>query len=273
MRVYVPSADTIKENWEAAKDVPDKAYHFATDLETLISFIDKYPDLANDEIPEAIDPITHIHPFVPAVEALHQWHIGDGDYEHAKAAKHLLAESVLRGLNENHRAIFEKSLVELVELQAPLSHDNTWELTLAVDYLYENHYDEETDENGGRFHRLVDLVLEYADPDDPQHYQLLHQLFVICIIRGNRYADADTEDPSTLVSDIDSSLKAFEKAVAIAEQLAIDETGVKRRYTDGYRRYFKYQGKRDDIVKGEIIKDGLQKQLITETLEEEEKVE
>lgn len=273
MRVYVPSADTIKENWEMAKDDPDKAYHFTTGLETLISFIDKYPDLANDEIPEAIDPITHIHPFAAAVEALRQWHIGDGDYEHAKAAKHLLAESVHRGLNENHRSIFEKVLVELVELQAPLRHDNTWELTLAVDYLCDNHYDEETDESGGRFHQLVDLVLDHADPDDPQHRQLLHRLFVICIIRGNRYANADTEDLSTLVSDIDSSLKTFEKAVAIAEQLDIDEIGVKRRYADEYRRYFKYQGKRDDIVKGEIIKDGLQKQLITETLEEEEKVE
>lgn len=273
MMVYVPSADTIKEHWETAKEDPNKAYHFATDLEILINFIDKYPDLANDEIPEAIEPITRIHPFAAAVEALRQWHIGDGDYEHAKAAKHLLAESVRRGLNENHHSIFAKALDELVELQVPLRHDNTWELTLAVDYLYDNHYDEETNENGGRFHHLVDLVLDHADPDDPPHRQLLYRLFVICIIRGNRYANKDTEDLSKLVSDIDSGLKAFDKAVAIAEQPNIDETGVKRRYADEYERYFKYQGKRDDTVMGEIIKDGLQKQLITETLEEEEKVE
>jgi len=273
MRVYVPSVDRIKQNWEKAKNDPDKAYHFTTDLEILIRFINKYPDLANDEIPGAVDPITHIHPFAAAVEALRQWHIGDGDYEHAKAAKHLLAESVHRSLSKNHRSIFEKSLVELVELQAPLRHDNTWELTLAVDYLFDNHYDDETDENGSRFHRLVDLVLDHADPDDPQHHQLLHRLFIICIIRGNRYANADTENLSTLVSNINSGLKAFEKVVAIAEQLDIDKTGVKRRYANEYRRYFKHQGRRDDIVKGEIIKDGLQKQLITETLEEDEKVE
>lgn len=272
MRVYVPSAAKIKEHWETAKDDPDKAYHFATDLEILISFIEKYPDLANDEIPVVVDSINHIHQFAAAVEALRQWHIGDEDYEHAKAAKHLLAASIHRGLNKNHRSIFENALVELVELQAPLRHSNIWELTLAVDYLYDNHYDEEIDESGGRFHRLVDLVLDHSDPDDPQQRQLLYRLFVICIIRGNRYANADVMDLSTLVSDTDSGLKAFEKAVAIAEQLDIDETGVKRRYTDEYRQYFTYQGKRDNIVKGEVIKDGLQKQLITESLEEKEKV-
>lgn len=273
MRVYVPSADTIKEHWEKVQASPDKAYHFTTDLETLRNFIDKYPDLANDEIPESVGPVSHIHPFVATIEALRQWHIGDGDYEHAKAAIHLLSESVHRGLDENHCSVFAKSLIELVELQTPLRHDTTRELTIAVDYLFDHHYDEETDESGGRFHDLVDLVLNHADPDDPQHRQLLHRLFVICIIRGNRYANSDAEDVSSLVSDIDSGLKAFEKAIAIAEQLDIDESGVKRRYADEYRRYFKHQGRRDDIVKGEIIKDGLQKQLITETLEEEEKVE
>lgn len=273
MQVYVPSGDSMKEHYEKAEEDPDKAYHFATDLKTLISFIDKYPSLANNEIPGAIDPISHIHPLAATVEALRQWQIGDGDYNHAKAAKHLLTESIQRGLNESHRSIFEESLVQLVELQAWLRHDNTSELTLAVDYLYDNHYDEETDESGGRFHNLVNIVLDHADPDDPQHRHLLRRLFVICIIRGNRYANADTEDLGTLVSDIDSGLKAFRKAVTIAEQLDIDDTGVKRRYADEYRRYFTYQGKRDNIIKGKIIKEGLQKQLITDTLEEVEKVE
>ena len=232
MYVYVPSAETVQEHWKEAKEDPEEIFHFTSDLEIFIRLIDDSPETANEKIPEVLGPISHLHPLIAAIEALRQWKINDGSYQHAKAAKHLLHDSLQRGLENNHDSIIVSSLQELIPLQAKLNHDYSEELSTAVDYLFDRYYEEEKGPRTG-FKETVDLVLEHVDSDDPSGQGLLQLLFVVCIVRANKYSQQDGELGEN-VMDQDSCREFLEKAVEVGKALNIDDTGLKRRYAEEY---------------------------------------
>ncbi|WP_178915477.1 hypothetical protein [Natronomonas gomsonensis] len=271
MYVYVPSTDTIQDHWEEAKEDPREAYHFTSDLETFTRFIDDNPEIANEQIPENLGPISHIHPLIAAVEALRQWKITDGGYEHARAAKHLLNESLQLGLDKEHDSVIVRSLLELVALQAKLSHDNSDELSTAVEFLDDRYYEMEKGARTG-FREIIDLVVNHTDPGKPFDRGLLQRLFVICIVRANRYRQEDHELKGN-VSDQDACRDFIGKAIQIGEALDIDTTGVKRRYTEEYWRYIEAQGERDSLLKGDLIDDALRDPVVSATLGDDEKEE
>lgn len=271
MAVYVPSTATIREHLMDAKEDPIEIFHFTTDLEIFIRLIDNNPTVANEEIPETIGTISHLHPLIAAIEALRQWKINDGAYDHALAAVYLLNDSLQQGLNEDHDSIIVRSLYELITLQTQLSHNNENELSTAVDFLDDRYYEAETGSRSG-FEQIVDLVLQHTDSDKLFDRGLLQRLFVICIVRANRYRQKDDE-LGTHVTDQSACRDFLGKAIEIGRQLDIDGTGVKRRYTDEYWRYVESQGKRDALLKGSIIDEALRDPIVSETLETNEKVE
>lgn len=271
MYVYVPSIDTIEKHWKETEEDPEEAFHFTSDLEIFIRFIDDNPEIANEKIPEKLGPISDLHPLIPAVEALRQWKINDGFYEHARAAKHLLSESLQRGLYEDHDSIIVRSLQELVTLQAKLSHDNSEELSTAVDFLDDRYYEEEKGSRSG-FTETIELVLQHTDPDRPFDRGLLQRLFVICVVRANRYRQEDDEFGQN-VSDQSSCRDFLGQAIEIGRKLDIDDARLKRRYTDEYWRYAETQGERDSLLKGSIIDEALRDSIVSQTLSDNEKVE
>lgn len=271
MCVYMPSTDTIEKHWEEAKDNPGETVHFTSDLEIFIRFIDDNPEIANEKIPEKLGPISDLHPLIAAVEALRQWKINDDSYEHARAAKHLLSESLQRGLDEDHDSVVVRSLQELINLQAKLSHDNSEELSTAVDFLDDRYYEEEKGSRGG-FTETIKLVLQHTDPDESIDRGLLQRLFVICIVRANRYRQEDDELRKN-VSDQSSCRDFLGQAIEIGRELDIDDAGLKRRYTDEYWQYVETQGERDTLLKGSIIDEALRDPIVSETLSDGEKIE
>ena len=271
MYVYVPSIDTIEKHWKETEEDPEEAFHFTSDLEIFIRFIDDNPEIANEKIPEKLGPISDLHPLIAAVEALRQWKINNGFYGHARAAKHLLSESLHRGLDEDHDSIIARSLQELVTLQAKLSHDNAEELSTAVDFLDDRYYEEEKGSRSG-FTETIELVLQHTDPDRPFDRGLLQRLFVICVVRANRYRQEDGELGQN-VSDQSSCRDFLGQAIEIGRKLNIDDTRLKRRYTDEYWRYIEIQGERDSLLKGSIIDEALRDPIVSETLSDGEKVE
>ena len=271
MYVYVPSTDTVEEHWEQAKQDLEEVIHFISDLEVFIRFIDDNPEIANEKIPEQLGPISELHPLIAAIEALRQWKINDGVYEHARGAKHLLNESLQRGLEKDHDSIVVRSLQELVTLQAKLSHNNSKELSTAVDFLDDRYYEEEKGSRSG-FRETIELVLQHTDPNEPFDWGLLQRLFVICIVRANRYRQEDDEFGQN-VSDQSSCRDFLGQAIEIGKKLDIDDAGLKRRYTDEYWRYVETQGERDSLLKGSIIDEALRDPLVSETLSDDEKVE
>jgi len=271
MYVYVPSTETIQEHWEKAEKEPREAFSFTSDLEIFIRFIDDSPETANEKIPEKLGPISHFHPLIAAIEALRQWKINNGSYDHARAAKHLLSKSLQQGLREEHDSIIVRSLQELVALQAKLSHDNSSELSTAVDFLDDRYYEEEKGTRTG-FEETIDLVLEHTDPDKSFDRGLLQRLFVICIVRANRYRQEDHELGEN-VTDQNACRDFLGKAIEIGRALDIDDAGLKRRYTEEYWRYVETQGERDALLKGNIIDEALRDPIVSETLDDDEKVE
>ncbi|MDL0123608.1 hypothetical protein [Halobacterium salinarum] len=266
----MPSTDTIEEHWEEAEDNPDETIHFTSDLEIFIRFIDDNPEIANEKIPEKLGPISDLHPLIAAVEALRQWKINDGSYEHARAAEHLLSESLQRGLDEDHDSVVVRSLQELINLQAKLSHDNSEELSTAVDFLDDRYYEEEKGSRSG-FTETIELVLQHTDPDETIDRGLLQRLFVICIVRANRYRQEDDELGRN-VSDQSSCRDFLGQAIEIGSELDIYDADLKRRYTDEYWRYVETQGERDTLLKGSIIDEALRDPIVSETLSDGEKV-
>ncbi|MDS0301479.1 hypothetical protein NDI76_22385 [Halogeometricum sp. S1BR25-6] len=271
MYVYVPSIDTIEKHWEETEEGPEEVFHFTSDLDIFIRFIDDNPEIANEKIPEKLGPISDLHPLIAAVEALRQWKINDGFYEHARAAIHLLSESLQRGLFEDPDSIIVRSLQELVTLQAELSHDNSEELSIAVDFLDDRYYEGEKGSRSG-FTETIELVLQHTDTDRPFDRGLLQRLFVICVVRANRYRQEDDELGQN-VSDESSCRDFIGQAIEIGRKLDIDDTRLKRRYTDDYWRYAGTQGERDSLLKGSIIDEALRDPIVSQTLSDNEKVE
>jgi hypothetical protein len=271
MDVYVPSTDTIREHWGEAEDDSEEVFHFTSDLEVFIRFIDDSPELANEKIPEVLGPISHLHSLIAAIEALRQWKINNGSYKHARAAKHLLSKSIHRGLDQDHDSTIVRSLQEIVTLQATLSHDNSEELSTAVQFLDDRYYKTEKGSRHG-FNELIDLLLQHTDPDKALDCGLLQRLFVICIVRANRYRQEDHELGNNVTNQ--SSCRDFlGKAIEIGRLLGIDDDGLKRRYTEEYWRYIEAQGERDTLLKGSIIDEALRDPIVSETLSDNEKVE
>jgi hypothetical protein len=271
MYVYVPSTETIQKHWEDTKEDPEKGIHFTSDLEIFIRLIRESPETANRQIPEVLGPISHLHPLIAAVEALRQWKINDGSFQHARAAKHLLSKSIQKGLSNNQDTVVVRALHELVTLQTKLKHDNSEELSTAVEYLFKRYYEEEKGPRVG-FDETVDLVLDHTDADKSVDKSLLQRLFVICIVRANRYRLGESVQDKN-VMDQDSCRKFLGKAIEVGKALDIDDTGLKQRYTEEYRRYAEIQGEYDSILKGEIIDDALRDTIVTETLSNSEKVQ
>lgn len=274
MYVYIPSSDSIEGNLNNARENPEDDFQFASDLGKLMQLIEKYPEIANDEILGTIESTHHLHPAIAAVEALREWKIGNGEYEHAHAAEHLLRESVDQARKAGHEEVFEKTLIQLVELQVQLKHDYTDELRIAVEYLFDSHhYTTGEDPLGGQFHRLADLVIEHANPDKPIHRELLFRLFVTCVIRGNWYSTKDSVEHSKRISNIHSAIKSLKKAVEIAETTNILADGLKRRYTHEQRRYWQTQAENSALVKSKVIDDALRDPIVGEVLSDDEKAE
>jgi hypothetical protein len=261
--VYVPTQEKLEEHLEGALDSGSSTY-LARDIEALLEQVDLIAatdeesalgDDAELQIRTRVEPLIERHLLFRVVEALVQWRIHDS-YRDAMAALRLLETVFDDALAKEWLDVCILSVELRIGIKLALSRDCGTELDDLLTIL-EEFFAGVPDPHMGHFTDLIDLLVEesrYAEDE------WLRDALSMCRFHIDWFHD------NYRFHEKRSTIKA---AINLSNELGEDDANLVQEYIESYKRQASLT--EDSFVSGTVLKEGLDDELVQESLSSDEK--